>query len=255
MSKKERIHVMNKPIIGITADIGYMARTDTYTGLPVHFIQTAFAEAVHEAGGIPLIIPTNASDYIDDIMSLVDGVILTGGSDVSPQYYGQEPRAKLGMTKPDRDKTETEVFKAAIRDQKPVLGVCRGLQLLNAALGGTLYQDLSENEAVTIQHDQLSRPSVTTHTVSVDQNSYIHRLIKDGTYVNSYHHQIIDSLAEDLRSTAYSRDGVIEGVESLEELPLIIGTQWHPETLFKEHPEQVAIFEGLVQRADSYRAM
>ena len=244
---------MRRPIIGITMDVGAMQASGTYTGLTVHYAQAAFAEAVEAAGGIPYLIPLNAQAYLSEVIELIDGLILIGGSDVGPIHYQQQPREKLGPIKPERDLTDIALFKAAVAAQIPVLGVCRGMQLLNAVLGGTLHQDLSENPNISIQHDQKSAPNVVTHTIEVASESYWSRLVTDQSYVNSYHHQVIDQLAPSLKATVFSSDQVIEAVESEEEVPLILGVQWHPETLYQDVSDQLAIFQDLIQRANHYR--
>ena len=244
---------MRRPIIGITMDVGAMQASGTYTGLTAHYAQAAFAEAVEAASGIPYLIPLNAQAYLSEVIELIDGLILIGGSDVGPIHYQQQPREKLGPIKPERDLTDIALFKAAVAAQIPVLGVCRGMQLLNAVLGGTLHQDLSENPNISIQHDQKSAPNVVTHTIEVESQSYWSRLVTDQSYVNSYHHQVIDQLAPGLKATVFSPDQVIEAVESEEEVPLILGVQWHPETLYQDASDQLAIFQDLIQRANHYR--
>ena len=134
---------MTKPIIGITSDTSFLERTDEYRGLEINYSQKVFSDAIFQAGGIPYMIPMNAGEYVEDVMSVIDGLILIGGHDVSPLVYKQEPRKKIGTIKPDRDTNDAVLFQGAVEKGIPVLGVCRGLQLINALLGGSLHQDLS----------------------------------------------------------------------------------------------------------------
>lgn len=240
---------MTKPVIGITSDTNFLERTDEYMGLEINFSQKVFSDAIFEAGGIPYMIPMNAGEYADDIMSVIDGLIIIGGHDVSPLVYQQEPRKKIGTIKPDRDTNDTQLFRKAIDNGIPVLGVCRGLQLINAVLGGTLYQDLSEYDGISIQHNQKAKPEYVTHSINVDQDSYISRLVDDMSLINSVHHQMVDELAPSLKASAWSQDQVIEAFESKEETPLIIGVQWHPEVLFASDRSHLRPFADLVNRA------
>lgn len=243
---------MRKPIIGITSDSDFLQRNNKYSGLEIYYSQTVFSDAVFETGGIPYMIPMSAGAYADDILNIIDGLIIIGGHDVSPLNYLQEPREKLGVIKPQRDASDLALFEAAQELRKPILGVCRGHQLVNVALGGSLYQDLSENSEITIQHDQMAKPDQVVHSIKVNPESYMAKLIDENTLVNSVHHQIIDQLAATLKASAWSNDGVIEAFESHEEVPLIIGVQWHPEVLYQDYSQQLGIFEDLINRANFY---
>lgn len=240
---------MTKPIIGITSDTNFLERSDGYFGLEVNFSQRVFSDAIFEAGGIPYMIPMNAGEYADDIISVIDGLILIGGHDVSPLVYDQEPREKIGHIKPDRDDNDAKLFRAALYQGKPVLGICRGHQLINALMGGTLHQDLSEYEGISIQHNQKAKPEYVTHSIRVEVDSYVSKLIDNQTLVNSVHHQMVNELAPSLKAVAWSQDDVVEAFESQEEIPLVIGIQWHPEVLFAKDPIHLRPFSDLVERA------
>lgn len=240
---------MTKPVIGITSDTNFLERTDEYMGLEINFSQKVFSDAIFEAGGIPYMIPMNAGAFSEDIMSVIDGLIIIGGHDVSPLVYGQEPRKKIQTIKPDRDENDSKLFYGAVEKGIPVLGVCRGLQLINALMGGTLHQDLSEAKDITIQHSQKAKPEYVTHSVKVATNSYMSNIIEDQTLVNSVHHQIVNDLAPNLEATVWSKDNVIEAFESKEAIPLIIGVQWHPEVLFTNDSTHLKPFTDLVERA------
>lgn len=212
---------------------------------PVTYTRTAFIDALQSVGAQVIIIPIDkALRNLPHYISLVDKVLLTGGEDVSPQFYGQDPHKLLGNTNPDRDRFELAVIQEVIKQEKALLGVCRGHQLLNVALGGTLYQDLSLMQTPTIKHLQAPTKShFTTHTVEIDPNSSLN-FLPAAYHVNSYHHQMIDRLADDLVSIAHASDGVIEAVEH--KTKRLMGIQWHPEGTWDSIRDERDIFDFFV---------
>lgn len=212
---------------------------------PVTYSRTAFIDVLQSVGASVIMIPIDKNlNHLPHYISLVDKVLLTGGEDVSPQFYGQDPHKLLGNTNPDRDQFELAVIQEVIKQNKALIGICRGHQLLNVALGGTLYQDLSLMQTPTIKHLQAPTKShFTTHTVEIDPDSSLDFL--PATYhVNSYHHQMIDRLANDLVSIAHASDGVIEAVESKSHR--LMGVQWHPEGTWENIAYERAIFDFFV---------
>lgn len=162
-----------------------------------------------------------------------------------PQFYGQDPHPLLTRINPDRDRFEIAAIHEVIRQNKALLGVCRGHQLLNVALGGTLYQDLSLSQT-TLKHMQApTKSQFTSHFVTVDQRSSL-GFLPETYHVNSYHHQIIDDLADDLTSIAIASDGTIEAVES--KTHRLLGVQWHPEGTWQVKPDELAIFDFFVNQ-------
>jgi putative glutamine amidotransferase len=186
----------------------------------------------------------------------IDGLLLTGGSDLHPSYYGEEPLPELDVTLPERDAFEMEILGHALQRGVPVFGICRGMQVLNVALGGTLYQDLpSQIESNSIAHRQQMPKWQWTHEVEVNSASKVAKIVQvTGLRVNSYHHQGIKDLADGLLAVAFASDGVIEAVESRDlSERWFIGVQWHAEAMREmESPEHRNLFEAHVAAAERH---
>lgn len=205
-------------------------------------------EAIVKTGGLPIILPSIDPEDVAEYLPLFDGVLFLGGADVDPTFFGEEPHVRLGKTYRKRDLFEIELLKQAIAANKAVLGICRGLQLINVGLGGTLYQDLSEDPQAQIKHSQEAMGNQPSHHVSVVPGSTLDTLTGDRAYVNSRHHQAIKAVAPSLRVTATADDQVIEALES-KASDQILGVQWHPENMYKHHAESRQIFQNFVTRA------
>ena len=237
-----------KPIIGITGN--HMCVPDkTYNAFQVNYSPLAYTEAVTRAGGTPVIIPVAAAESAADYIRLVDALVLTGGQDVSPCLYDEEPDILIGATSPERDASEKALLEEALKQGKPILGICRGLQLINVVLGGTLYQDLATQANITVQHVQKSQPHSATHSIRIEADTHLAKCMADGVLVNSIHHQGIKALGQGLKVAAWSSDGVIEAIESSEGSQ-IVAVQWHPEELSRDSQENLSIFVDLVKRAN-----
>lgn len=211
-----------KPIIAITA----CAEDDLSSRLNV-----AYSKSIVEAGGIPMIIPLGVEADIAQILSISDGLLLSGGNDVHPFHFGAEPTPQSGGIIPERDTVELALTNAAMTRQMPILGICRGLQVLNVALGGTLYQDIDSDYQSNklLKHRQLAARGVATHYVQIGADNVLMTIMgKEQIAVNSFHHQAIHVLAETLNVAAKSSDGIVEAVVH-ETLPFCLGVQWHPE--------------------------
>jgi len=191
------------------------------------------------AGGVGFTLP-RVNGYLDDALDACDGILFGGGRDVDPRRYGQDPTEHLGPTDPLRDEFELELVERALDRRLPVLGMCRGIQILNVALGGTLYQDLDSERPGPVPHsDETSR-----HAVRVEAGSLLERTLgARSASVNSRHHQAIRDLAPALKAVAWAEDGVIEGAEPQNaNEPWIVAVQWHPEDLTER-----ALFEGFAR--------
>lgn len=237
---------MDKPIIGITTNIA-LAENTVMAGLMRTFVGDDYVQAVVRAGGIPLLLPpVDSEEVIRAQVRSVDGIILSGGSDVDPQLYGEEPEKDLGTVDYYRDAHEMAVVRAATRMKKPMMGICRGVQVINVAYGGTLYQDLGQFEGGRIKHFQSSaRRDSVTHSVRIQSGSALADIIGAETVaVNSFHHQALKEVAPGFAVTAYSQDGVIEAVESQGD-HFVLGIQWHPELLAAKHPAMHSLFAAL----------
>lgn len=228
-----------KPVILLTAGFG------TERDMSQRRLFETYADAVYEAGGLPVL--ALCSD--ERLVSSADGLFLTGGEDIVPETYGQETTPACGETCKRRDEEEQRLFRVFYEAEKPVLGVCRGMQMINTALGGTLFQDI-ETECGVNGHRG------TIHNVKIEENSVLGHLFSDEIIVNSYHHQSINILADGFLVTA--RNGsIIEGVEH-ETLP-IWAVQWHPERMFGRKritasgPDMMPLFRKFVEECKKTR--
>lgn len=216
-----------------------------------------YVAAVSGAGGIPLVIPPmSVADEV--LIGRLDALVVSGGPDVDPALYGEGPHARLGPTDPDADARELQVVQAADEQRMPILAICRGMQLVNVARGGRLWQDLPTEQPSDVIHRQMDPGTAMIHTVTVDGDSRLAEL----TYgehehaghvlpVNSFHHQAVRTLGHDLRVTARADDGIVEAYEATDR-PFLVGVQWHAESLVHD-PRHAALFSGLVAAARRQR--
>ncbi len=245
------------PVIGVTSTL--KQDVDPVADRPLgSFVRADFdyVAGVAQAGGVPIVLPPVA-EAAGEIGRRIDGLVLCGGSDLDPSYYGEEPSPELGPTVPERDAFEMALVEQALGRGIPIFGICRGLQVLNVAFGGTLYQDLpSQLHPDLIAHRQTTPKWQWTHEVKVDGNSRMAGIMgTDALRVNSYHHQAIKDLAGPLRAVARSADGVIEGVEyrDLSER-WILAVQWHAEAMREagENPAHRNLFRAHVEAAERH---
>jgi putative glutamine amidotransferase len=217
-----------------------------------------YPQAIEACGGVPLTMThTPSRALVNEYVSRCNGVLLTGGDDLNPGLYGARLqaglRAKALITRDGgrRDLFELMLLEEVFRQRKPLLAICRGHQLLNVALGGTLYVDLPSQKPSKIRHGRMDRNEDVVHSVRLTRGSLLSKITRKQTLgVNSTHHQAVNRLAAALRATARSADGVIEGVEQATNgryLPFLLSVQFHPERLMDRYPEHRAIFESFVQ--------
>ena len=209
--------------------------TETIGGRPRVRLNEAYVTALTEAGLVPLVAPPLTGDLAamaDAILGAVHGLVLTGGEDVDPALYGAARHPELGPLQHERDAWELALAAAAQRRRLPTLAICRGVQLLNVALGGTLVQDLPSERPSSLAHEQAGGRDARTHDVRVSEGTRLRDLLgADRVPVNSMHHQAVDRVGDGLATNAVSDDGVIEGVESTDAGWWAVGVQWHPEEL------------------------
>jgi putative glutamine amidotransferase len=213
-------------------------------------VNAAYVRSVLAAGGVPIILsPVLGPSYAARAMDGVDGLLLTGGEDIHPALYGAELSPRCYPPSRERDLFELALFAAARQRELPVLGICRGIQLVNVALGGTLYQDLPTDRPSEIAHDPGSARDARTHAVRLAAGSRAAQALgATDLRVNSFHHQAVDRLAPGLVATGWSEDGVIEAAEGPGEGPWMLTVQWHPEEMHAEAkaPER-GLFRSLVE--------
>lgn len=235
------------PIIAITAD----TLIDHSPMINQHHADMApspIKVAVLAAGGVPIILPVpSVLEDVDVMVSVLvthfDGLILPGGPDVDPTTYGQEPQPRLGRTNYLKDAFEIALIRATLAAGKPIFAICRGLQIANVAMGGTLYQDLQG--IAKIKHAQAAPGNFPTHHVACVPDSRVAALVGSSSFVNSRHHQAVAQPAPGLTVTAQAQDGVIEALEG----DHFLGVQWHPENLWQADPTQFKLFTDLIARA------
>ncbi len=237
----------SKPIIGITPTL-LISDEDPFHGQERCCLTQDYVQAIHQAGGIPIVFGVvQDENSIRSQIALLDGVMLSGGWDVNPLLYDEEPSSLLQFIYPERDTFELKVIKIAYELQKPILGICRGMQILNVAFGGSLYQDLSHYSTSSIQHVQKAKRYEEAHTVEISRSTLLHKIFKtDIIMTNSFHHQAIKNIAPGFRVSARARDGIIEAFEN-HHANFLLGVQWHPEMMIRHHPEMLKIFSAFVK--------
>lgn len=242
------------PVIGISATL-LTIESGCFQGCERTTVIHDYIQAVSLAGGAPIVLPIiEGESQIEQQMSLVDGLLLSGGFDVSPLFYDEEPQKGLEAICFDRDVYEMQLIEIAKRSRKPIFGICRGLQLLNVALGGTLYQDIHLYLASALQHNQKAKVNEAVHHVHLIQETKLQEIFEEEVIVtNSFHHQAIKDLAPNLTVNAYSIDGIIEGIEGKEDDHFILAVQWHPELMINKHPTMLKLFHAFVEAAQRSR--
>ncbi len=209
-----------------------------------------FSRGVLEAGGLPVMLPVLPGTEAEQLTYL-DGVLFSGGVDVDPEWFGADHESGLGEVDASRDEFEMALYRLARDAGKPVLGICRGFQLINIAEGGTIHQHLPPVAGLWADHAQTARPPVYGHRARLAAGSALARHYgTDSLRVNSYHHQGVKDVAPGLSATAFAPDGLVEGLETSG----VVAVQWHPELLFEAHPEHLAPFRALVEMCQTVKA-
>jgi putative glutamine amidotransferase len=243
-----------RPIIVVTTSL----RPGGSHQLPQVQLNVQYVTAVEAFGATALLLsPGHAEESIRHLVSLAHGLVLTGGEDVDPARYGQEPHPELGTVNPPRDEMELAALEEALRRRLPVLAICRGCQLLNVGMGGTLYQDIPSQLGGDLLHEQAAPWNHRWHAARVEPGSGLHAIFGNTDLsINSFHHQAVHQLAPGLRATVWAEDGIVEGVEA-PEYPWVYGVQWHPERGEADAPGDKRdpdrrLFWSLVQAARKY---
>lgn len=219
-----------------------ISRNGTYVG-------GDYVSVVAKSGAAPFVIPVTETRLVTTFVDQIDGLILSGGQDVSPALYGADSQAKLGAICPTRDLFELALLKEALLQKKPILAICRGAQLLNVALGGTLHQDTSYIENANLAHMQQDGATRATHDIQIAKASRLHSILGNTARVNSFHHQAVDKLGTGLKITATAPDGVVEAIEK-EGAPFVVGVQWHPELIAERDASMQHLFRDFVKNAE-----
>ncbi len=246
---------MTLPRIGLTASFD----PHSTARLKMCGVRLPYLEAIVEAGGTPIIIPLlKPGRWLHELYLELDGILIPGGGDIHPRFFGQELHPKTGLVCELRDEVEIELARSCASDKKPLLGICRGIQVINVALGGTLHQHIPDQTTGEVAHSRdfesvsLNEP---IHDVSVEQNSILGTLMGSSSVpVNSFHHQAIDKSGKNLWPVASSSDKIIEGIE-LRNHPFYLGVQWHPELMWQQAGSAwIKLFRGFVEASRVSRA-
>ena len=237
---------MPKPLIGITP-----YRQTHEQGFPLLTLAEAYVQAVSQAGGVPVSIPLGLSeDQIQTLVYRLDGVLFSGGGDIAPDRYGANSHPEVDFVDVDRDRVEYQLVDYVTQEEKPFLGICRGIQVINAALGGMLYTHIPDQLPGAIHHPYIegNPRGFLAHEVHVENGTRLHAILGETCLmVNSMHHQGISNLAPGFTPTVYAPDGLIEGIELLD-YGFGFAVQWHPEWL-TDHAPHRALFKAFVEAA------
>ena len=235
-----------RPLIGLTTSVTFGASPERA------YVNTAYVRAVQRAGGVPVLLPPQLDESgRAELWTRLDALVLSGGGDIDPARFGEPPHVKVYEVSVERDALELGLTRRALDDGVPLLAICRGIQVLNVALGGTLYQDIPSDPGSPIDHSQKAPRHEPTHRVKVmGEGTRLGAVVGAVELeVNSFHHQAIKRLGAGLRDVAWAEDGIIEGVEMGGEHPFVLGVQWHPEDLVEHDAAARALFTAVVEAA------
>jgi putative glutamine amidotransferase len=237
---------MTTPLIGVSTSITIGKSPERA------YLNSAYVAAVQQAGGVPvLLVPQHDARALRALLERIDGVLLTGGGDVDPARFGEEPHPTVSDVSAERDVLEIALARHALEERMPLLAICRGVQVLNVALGGSLHQDVANSPGTPIAHSQKAPRHEPTHAVKIEAGSRLADVV--GAHdldVNSMHHQAIKELGQGLRAVAFSSpDGLIEAVEPADARGFLLGVQWHPEELAPHQPAARRLFAALIAAA------
>lgn len=235
-----------KPVVGIICDYDYISEDNKVYG--------GYNEAISRFGGLPVLLPCNNSlGDIPQMLDLLDGILLIGGDDIDPFFFDEQPHRNLGNVNPYRDEFEIMLTKQAIEKDIPILGICRGIQIINVAMGGTLYQDIEEQLNGTLCHRQKAPKWYGIHKVSLNMQSKLSVAIgHKEIWVNSFHHQAIKDIALGFDVVGQASDGIIEAIEGRDRL-FTVGVQWHPERMLTRYEHADNIFKEFIGATKRYK--
>jgi putative glutamine amidotransferase len=235
----------SRPVIGVTTSITVGKAPEGA------YVNSAYLGSVQQAGGVPLPLPPQLSGTaLESLMSRVDGLLLTGGGDVDPALFGEAPHPTVHEVAPARDSLEMSAIRLGLERSLPILAICRGIQVLNVALGGSLYQDVGSDPGTQLRHSQGEPRDHPTHKVKLVPGSRLARVLgADEVEVNSMHHQAVKDVAPGLVAVGWAPDQVIEAVESEDAARFVLAVQWHPEELVGHSEPARRLFAGFVDAA------
>ena len=236
--------IEKRPLIGVS---GSMLASKSYLNYYFSYVSNYYIRGIADSGGVPVIIPiVSDTSLVGDQIKDLDGLIMSGGADINPLKYGEQPSRYIGKIHPERDEFDFALLKAALKRKIPILGICRGNQLLNVFHGGTLHQDVEVDFDNAVEHRQSGNHEYGTHSVFVKKDSWLYSILKkDSIVVNSLHHQAVKDLAPGFKITAEAPDGVVEGIEKTKG-SFCVGVQWHPEMMQGRNAEMSKLCRAFV---------
>jgi putative glutamine amidotransferase len=241
MNEKSRF-----PVIGLTA-----LRSPDQSSFH-HILTGPYVRCIAVSGGYPIVLPS-ILERCGQALDMVDGLMLIGGGDIEARHLGKENHPRARFFNPLRDDFELALIRLAVQRKMPMLGICRGMQLMNVALGGSLYQDIGDEQGSDFDHQREKTPDDPVHTISIAPDSCLASILgTTSVSVNSVHHQAVSQPAPGFNPVAWAPDGVIEAAESCGVQGFMLGVQWHPERMAEKYPGQLRLFERLVKAAEHY---
>lgn len=237
-----------KPIIGISTNFLTVDK-GKFLGMERIFVNKDYVDAISKAGGIPLLLPpVEDSATIQQYIQVCDGFILSGGGDINPILYGEYPHPQLEEFHTALDRAQWALTEAILQSDKPMLAICRGMQLLNVVQGGNLWQDINAIDHPVMLHSQYSPRADVFHPVHLVPNSLLGKLFGGPLEVNSFHHQCLNKLGNGLRMTATAPDGIIEAIEMTDHR-FVVGVQWHPEMLLTQDQDMLPLWKEFIHQS------
>ena len=238
-----------RPVIGITCSLTASPIGNSIYALERNIIARDYARVIEYVGGTPFLVPhVEDMGCIDRYLEVLDGLVLSGGGDIDPLLFGQEPHQNMGSVDRVRDEMELQLTQKALDQDLPILAICRGIQMMNVAAGGTIYQDIAaEMPQPTLRHSQTGAGWYASHTIDILSDSRLHQIFGSlTTRVNSFHHQAVRDVPEGFIVTAKAKDNVIEAIESPTHR-FALGVQCHPEMMWERQPEALNLFTAFLK--------
>jgi len=243
---------VSKVVVGIPVNIFPAVDRKFYKNKELQLAETSMCNAVRRAGGLPVILPLTEEGDVAQLVEMIDGLLLAGGADIAPAGYGETPDHPDWAGQPERDRFEVALYHASRERKKPVLGVCRGIQMINVAEGGSLWQDLVTQREGSEVHRSQELYDELGHSLRVESGTVLHEILgAEELEVNTIHHQGLKEIPSSLIPLAWSPDGIVEAVVH-RDAPFTLGVQWHPEWM-ADTPEQRAVFRRFIEEIEASR--
>ncbi|MGL4452612.1 MAG: gamma-glutamyl-gamma-aminobutyrate hydrolase family protein [Sarcina sp.] len=240
---------MRRKIIGVSANILRANEKDNFQGYCKQRVFSGYLDSIIQGGATPIVIPvSNNDEVLDRQVEILDGVIISGGYDVSPRFYNEDSTKFIKEIHPLRDEFEIKLIQKAMKKGIPILGICRGMQLINVVNGGNLYQDNSLSKSYFVKHVQDALPEYSTHKIIVEKDSFLYDILGEEAMVNSYHHQSIKDIAKGFKVIGRASDGIVEAIEWEQDDRVIVGVQWHPEMMSGVDEKTENIFRYFISK-------